>query len=151
MRNGLWHCEISHCEIFALRIWNCEIFALRNWNWQCKFKIGIAKWHLALRNFALRNFALRNFRIAKLKLALRNRFWHCEMAFGIAKFRIAKFSHCEFGLVNFRIAKWVCEIFALRNGSANSLRKSLFFADFPCLSSCLQLHLIIFTFPSIFH
>ena len=145
LRNGIWHCEISHCEIFALRIWNCEIFTLRNWNWQCKFKIGIAKWHLALRNFALRNF-----RIAKLKLALRNRFWHCEMAFGIAKFRIAKFSHCEFGLVNFRIAKWVCEIFALRNGSANSLRKSLF-ADFPCLSSCLQLHLIIFTFPSIFH
>ena len=133
MRNGLWHCEISHCEIFALRIWNCEIFALRNWNWQCKFKIGIAKWHLALRNFALRNF-----RIAKLKLALRNGIWHCEI------------SHCEFGLVNFRIAKWVCEIFALRNGSANSLRKSLF-ADFPCLSSCLQLHLIFFTFPSIFH
>ena len=132
--------KFSHCEFDI-----CEIFALRNWNWQCKFKIGIAKWHLALRNFALRNF-----RIAKLKLALRNRFWHCEMAFGIAKFRIAKFSHCEFGLVNFRIAKWVCEIFALRNGSANSLRKSLF-ADFPCLSSCLQLHLIIFTFPSIFH
>ena len=132
--------KFSHCEFDI-----CEIFALRNWNWQCQFKIGIAKWHLALRNFALRNF-----RIAKLKLALRNRFWHCEMAFGIAKFRIAKFSHCEFGLVNFRIAKWVCEIFALRNGSANSLRKSLF-ADFPCLSSCLQLHLIIFTFPSIFH
>ena len=135
MRNGLWHCEISHCEIFALRIWNCEIFALRNRNWQCKFKIGIAKWPLALRNFALRNFRIAN-------LELRD--------FRIAKFRIAKFSHCEFGLVNFRIAKWVCEIFALRNGSANSLRKSLF-ADFPCLSSCLQLHLIIFIFPLIFH
>ena len=140
MRNGLWHCEISHCEIFALRIWICEIFALRNWNWQCKFKIGIAKWHLALRNFALRNF-----RIAKLKLALRNRFWHCEMAFGIAKFRIA-----NFGL----------RIFALRNGSAKfshcemglrTVCENLFFADFPCLSSSLQLHLIIFTFPSIFH
>ena len=134
--------KFSHCEIFALRIWNCGIFALRNWNWQCKFKIGIAKWHLALRNFALRNFRIANVVLRK--------FSHCEIAFGIAKFRIAKFSHCEFGLVNFRIAKWVCEIFALRNGSANSLRKSLF-ADFPCLSSCLQLHLIIFTFPSIFH
>ena len=58
--------KFSHCEIFALRILYCEIFALRNWNWQCKFKVGIAKWHLALRNFALRNF-----RIAKLELALR--------------------------------------------------------------------------------
>ena len=102
MRNGLWHCEISHCEIFALRIWNCEIFALRNWNWQCKFKIGIAKWHLALRNFALRNF-----RIAKLKLALRNGIWHCEIShceifalriwvgFGIAKFpRLLRSAQC---------------------------------------------------------
>ena len=101
MRNGLWHCEISHCEIFALR----------NWNWQCKFKIGIAKWHLALRNFALRNFRIAKLELAlrNLKLALRNRFWHCEMAFGIAKFRIAKFSHCEI---------LGCEIFALRNGFA---------------------------------
>ena len=98
-------------------------------------------------------FGIAKFRIAKFSHCEFGiaRFSHCEMAFGIAKFRIAKFSHCEFGLVNFRIAKWVCEIFALRNGSANSLRKSLFFADFPCLSSCLQLHLIIFTFPSIFH
>ena len=98
---------------------HCEIFALRNWNWQCKFKIGIAKWHLALRNFALRNFRIAKLELAlrNLKLALRNRFWHCEMAFGIAKFRIAKFwvakfSHCEMGLRNFRTAKWVCELFA---------------------------------------
>ena len=112
LRNGIWHCEISHCEIFALRIWYCEIFALRNWNWHCEIS------HCEI--FALRMWYCENFRIAKLHL------------------------------VNFRIAKWVCEIFALRNGSANSLRKSLF-ADFPCLSSCLQLHLIFFTFPSIFH
>ena len=139
MRNGPWHCEISHCEIFALRIWICEIFALRNWNWQCKFKIGIAKWHLALRNFALRNF-----RIAKLKLALRNGIWHCEIShceiFAL-RIWVGEFSHCEMGLRNFRIAKWVCEQFA----------KISFLADFPCLSSSLQLHLNIFTFPSIFH
>ena len=77
------------------------------------------------------------FRIAKWHLALRN--------FALRNFRIA-----NFGLRNFRIAKWVCEIFALRNGSANCLRKSSL-ADFPCFSSCLQLHLIFFTFPSIFH
>ena len=124
--------KFSHCEIGI-----AKIFALRNWNWQCKFKIGIAKWHLALRNFALRNFRIANVVLRK--------FSHCEIAFGIAKFRIANLE-----LRDFRIAKLVCEIFALRNGSANSLRKSLF-ADFPCLSSCLQLHLIIFTFPSIFH
>ena len=142
MRNGPWHCEISHCEIFALR----------NWTWQCEFKIGIAKWHLALRNFALRNFRIAKLELAlrNLKLALRNRFWHCEMDLGIAKFRIAKFSHCEFGLRNFRIAKLVCEIFALRNGSANCLRKSSL-ADFPCFSSCLQLHLILSTFSLFFH
>ena len=37
LRNGIWHCEISHCEIFALRMWYCENFR-------------IAKLHLALRN-----------------------------------------------------------------------------------------------------
>ena len=84
--------KFSHCEFDI-----CEIFALRNWNWQCKFKIGIAKWHLALRNFALRNF-----RIAKLKLALRNGIWHCEI------------SHCEI----FALRILGCEIFALRNGFA---------------------------------
>ena len=47
MRNGLWHCEISHCEIFALRIWYCEIFALRNWNWHCEIDFGIAKFRIA--------------------------------------------------------------------------------------------------------
>ena len=73
MRNGLWHCEISHCEIFALRILYCEIFALRNWNWQCKFKIGIAKWHLALQNFALRNFRIAKFSHCEFDI------WHCEM------------------------------------------------------------------------
>ena len=26
LRNRFWHCEISHCEIFALR----------NWNWHCE-------------------------------------------------------------------------------------------------------------------
>ena len=40
LRNGIWHCEISHCEIFALRIWvgefsHCEM-GLRNFR--------IAKW-----------------------------------------------------------------------------------------------------------
>ena len=59
MRNGLWHCEISHCEIFALRILYCEIFALRNGLWHCEFshcEFGIAK-IFALRNC---NLALRN-------------------------------------------------------------------------------------------
>ena len=50
MRNGLWHCEISHCEIFALRIWYCEI------------GFGIAKLALALRishcEFGLRALAM---------------------------------------------------------------------------------------------
>ena len=63
--------KFSHCECGI-----AKIFALRNWNWQCKFKIGIAKWHLALRNFALRNF-----RIAK--------FSHCEIKIGIAKLKLA--------------------------------------------------------------
>ena len=136
MRNGLWHCEISHCEIFALRILYCEIFALRNWNWQCKFKIGIAKWHLALRNFALRNFRIAKLELAlrNLKLALRNGIWHCEI------------SHCEI----FALRILGCEIFALRNGFANCLRKSSL-ADFPCFSSCLQLHLILSTFSLFFH
>ena len=97
--------KFSHCEFDI-----CEIFALRNWNWQCKFKIGIAKWNLALRNFALRNF-----RIAKLKLALRNGIWHCEIShceiFAL-RIWVGEFSHCEMGLRNFRIAKWVCEQFA---------------------------------------
>ena len=58
LRNRFWHCEISHCEIFALQ----------NWNWHCEFEIGIAKWILALRN---------------LNLALRN--WHCEIGKAVAK------------------------------------------------------------------
>ena len=64
MRNGLWHCEISHCEIFALRIWYCEIFALRNWNWHCEIS------HCEI--FALRMWYCENFRIAKIYLALRS-------------------------------------------------------------------------------
>ena len=40
LRNGIWHCEISHCEIFALRIWVGEFshyeMGLRNFR--------IAKW-----------------------------------------------------------------------------------------------------------
>ena len=84
MRNGPWHCEISHCEIFALR----------NWNWQCEIDFGIAKWHLALRNFALRNF-----RIAKLEIGIAK--WHLALR--------------NFALRNFRIANLGCEIFALRN------------------------------------
>ena len=102
LRNGFWHCEISHCEIFALR----------NWNWHCEMDFGIAKFSLALRNF-------------------RN-----------AKFRKGQFSqsYSVLGILDF----------AMRNWFANSLRKSCF-VDFPCFSSCLQLHLILFTFPSIFH
>ena len=60
LRNGIWHCEISHCEIFALRnrfwhceISHCEIFALRIW-------VG---------EFSHCEMGLRNFRIAK---------WVCE-------------------------------------------------------------------------
>ena len=116
---------------------------------------GIAKFRIA--KFSHCEFDIAKFShceigigIAKSILALRNWNWHCEMDFGIAKFRIAKFSHCEFGLRNFRIAKLVCEIFALRNWFANSLR-NFCFADFPCFSSCLQLHLILSTFPLIFH
>ena len=98
------------------------------------------------------DFGIAKFRIAKFSHCEFDiaKFSHCEMDFGIAKFRIAKFSHCEFGLRNFRIAKLVCEIFALRNWFANSLR-NFCFADFPCFSSCLQLHLILSTFPLIFH
>ena len=98
------------------------------------------------------DFGIEKFRIAKFSHCEFDiaKFSHCEMDFGIAKFRIAKFSHCEFGLRNFRIAKLVCEIFALRNWFANSLR-NFCFADFPCFSSCLQLHLILSTFPLIFH
>ena len=120
--------KFSHCEFGIARFSHCEIgigsvnskLALRNGIWHCEISHCEIDFGIAKWHLALRNFALRNFRIA------------------------------NFGLRNFRIAKWVCEIFALRNGSANSLRKSLF-ADFPSLSSCLQLHLIIFTFPSIFH
>ena len=69
LRNGFWHCEISHCEIFALR----------NWNWHCEMDFGIVKFRkgqfsqsysvLGILDFAMRNWfanSLRNFRIAKL-------------------------------------------------------------------------------------
>ena len=127
--------KFSHCEFGIARFSHCEIgigsvnskLALRNGIWHCEIshceiKIGIAK----------------------SILALRNGIWHCEI------------SHCEI----FALRILGCEIFALRNGSAKfshcemglrTVCENLFFADFPCLSSCLQLHLIIFTFPSIFH
>ena len=127
--------KFSHCEFGFARFSHCEIgigsvnskLALRNGIWHCEIshceiKIGIAK----------------------SILALRNGIWHCEIShceiFAL-RIWVGEFSHCEMGLRNFRIAKWVCEQFT----------KISFFADFPCLSSSLQLHLIIFTFPSIFH
>ena len=125
MRNGLWHCEISHCEFGFAKFSHCEI--------------GIGS--------------------ANLKLALRNGIWHCEIShceigIGIAKFEIGIAKSIlalrNFALRNFRIANLGCEIFALRNGSANCLRKSSL-ADFPCFSSCLQLHLILSTFSLFFH
>ena len=119
---------------------------------------GIAKFRIA--KFSHCEFGFARFSHCEIgigsvnsKLALRNGIWHCEIKIGIAKWHLAlrnfalriwvgEFSHCEMGLRNFRIAKWVCEQFA---------KISFFFSDFPCLSSSLQLHLIIFTFPSIFH
>ena len=136
---------------------------------------NFAKWFA---NFAMRNFAKvetneQCIGIAKLKLALRNS--HCE--FGIAKFshcEIGLRTHCEFwqceislrfcerqisqgysvlGLLDFAMRNWLPTHCEIRNGCelfANSLRKSCF-AVFPCFSSCLQLHLILSTFPLFFH
>ena len=73
LRNGIWHCEISHCEIFALR--NLKL-ALRNRFWHCEMAFGIAK-----------------FRIAKFSHC---EFWVCEI-FALRN-GSAKFSHCEMGL-----------------------------------------------------
>ena len=72
-------------------------FAMRN---------GFAKFAKWVVNFAMRNFAKvetneQCIGIAKLNLALRN--WHLAL----------RNSHCEF---------WHCEIFALPNWFANSLR-----------------------------
>ena len=75
---------------------------------------GFAKFAKWVVNFAMRNFAKvetneQCIGIAKLKLALRNGIWHCEFEFGIAKLALA-------------LRNWLCEIFALRNWFANSLR-----------------------------
>ena len=81
LRNGFWHCEISHCEIFALR----------NWNWHCEMDFGIAK-------FSQCEISQRAI-FAKLQctgdFGFRNAKLVCE--------QFAKFSHCEIGL------RTVCE------------------------------------------
>ena len=81
LRNGFWHCEISHCEIFALR----------NWNWHCEMDFGIAK-------FSQCEISQRAI-FAKLQCSgdfgFRNAKLVCE--------QFAKFSHCETGL------RTVCE------------------------------------------
>ena len=70
LRNGIWHCEISHCEIFALR----------NWNWHCEMAFGIAK-----------------FRIAKFShCEWHCEISHCEI-FALRNW-VGEFSHCEMGL-----------------------------------------------------
>ena len=139
--------KFSHCEFGFARFSHCEIgigsvnskLALRNGIWHCEMAFGVAKFRIA--KFSHCEIKIG---IAKSILALRNGIWHCEIShceiFAL-RIWVGEFSHCEMGLRNFRIAKWVCEQFA----------KISFFADFPCLSSSLQLHLIIFTFPSIFH
>ena len=101
LRNGFWHCEISHCEIFALR----------NWNWHCEMDFGIAKFSLALRNglwhceifFGIAKFS-------QCEISQRAIFakLQCTGDFGFRNAKLvceqfAKFSHCEIGL------RTVCE------------------------------------------
>ena len=130
--------------------WPCEIgiakLALRNWNWHCEIEVGIAK--LALRNLHC------EIRIAKLALRISQglpthcEFWQCEISLRFCERRISQrysvlgywISQCETG----------CQHIAKFAMVANCLRKSCF-AVFPCFSSCLQLHLILSTFPLFFH
>ena len=113
--------------------------ALRIWNWHCEIEFGIAK------------LALRNFRIAKLVCELIANFGNAKFCIGFVRGKFRKVQ-CT-GLLDFAMRNWLPTHCEIRNGCelfANSLRKSSF-ADFPCFLSCLQLHLILFTFPLIFH
>ena len=143
----------------------------------CEFgnaNLNFAKWFA---NFAMRNFAkvlmlyvrqmnsvlaLRNWHceIRIAKLALRNsqglpthcEFWQCEISLRFCERRISQ-RYSILGLSDFAMRNWLPTHCEIRNGCelfANSLRKSCF-AVFPCFSSCLQLHLILSTFPLFFH
>ena len=138
----------------------------------CEFGNGFANFAKWFANFAMRNFAkVLMFYVRQMNSVLALRNWHCEI--GIAKFaRVAntlRIWQCEIslrfcerrisqrysvlGLLNFAMRNWLPTHCEIRNGCelfANSLRKSCF-AVFPCFSSCLQLHLILSTFPLFFH
>ena len=129
--------------MFYVRQMN-SVLALRNW--PCE--IGIAK--LALRNWHLRNWHC-EIRNAKL-VANTLRIWQCEISLRFCERRISQ-RYSVLGLLNFAMRNWLPTHCEIRNGCelfANSLRKSCF-AVFPCFSSCLQLHLILSTFPLFFH
>ena len=123
-------------SVLALRNWHCEIglakLALRNWH--CEIRIA----KLALRN--------------SQGLPTHCEFWQCEISLRFCERRISQ-RYSVLGLLNFAMRNWLPTHCEIRNGCElfpNSLRKSCF-AVFPCFSSCLQLHLILSTFPLFFH
>ena len=131
-------------SVLALRNWHCEIgigiaklkLALRNWNWHCEIEVGIAK--LALR--------------ISQGLPTHCEFWQCEISLRFCERRISQrysvlgywISQCETGCQH--IAK-----FAMVANCLRTVCENLVLLFFPCFSSCLQLHLILSTFPLFFH
>ena len=120
----------------GLRIWQS---GLRTWQWAANLAMWFAKLAMWFAKLAMW-FA---------KLAMRN-------SAKVLKFLCETNEQCTW-LANFamrtEIANWLPTHCEIRNGCelfANSLRKSCF-AVLPCLSSCLQLHLISSTFPLFFH
>ena len=87
--------------------------------------------------------------IAKLELALRNWNWHCEIEIGIAKLALRN-SHCEIGTANLALRNFA-KLLAMGLRNAQYPAATVPLVLHPAAHILLQLHLIFFTLPLIFH
>ena len=115
---------------------------LRSWQGDCEFGKVVANLARWFANLARLRISLAS------EIVSEKRISQCVVQVWLANFTMwAEIANCLRNSQGLRIG---CQQFANFAKVANWLRKS-YFAVLPCLSSCLQLHLISSTFPLFFH